>query len=160
MRSTPNSQAITEARSKPSIKPKLKEWLAAHGCDVTDVQKTTLQKALAQANLPPATRRVIEFRLDGAHAAAAKLPTIRNWRNPDGRARGTFRYHGASTGRWTSFGIQAQNLKRPLVEDLGAAIEAVATGDLRPAAAALRTADVGGGRHHARTDLRTRPGTD
>ena len=55
---------------------------------------------------------------------------MRNWRNPDGRVRGTFRFHGASTGRWTSFGIQTQNMKRPVVEDLGAAIEVVASGDL------------------------------
>ena len=89
-----------------------------------------MQKALERANLSPAARRVIELRIEGAHAAAAKLETMRDWRNADGRVRGTFRFHGASTGRWTSFGIQTQNLKRPVVEDLGAAIEAVATGDL------------------------------
>ena len=93
------------------------------------MQKATLQKALTRSDLPPATRRVIELRLDGAHAAAAKLKTIRNWRNPDGRVRGMFRFHGASTGRWTSVGLQLQNMKRPLVEDLAAAIEDVATGD-------------------------------
>jgi DNA polymerase bacteriophage-type len=50
------------------------------------------------------------------------------WTN-DNRIHGAFKYHGASTGRWTSLGVQLQNLKRPLVEDMGAAIEAVATGD-------------------------------
>jgi hypothetical protein len=48
----------------------------------------------------------------------------------DDRVRGCFRYHGASPGRFTSLGIQMQNLKRPSVKDLAAAIEAVATGDL------------------------------
>jgi DNA polymerase len=43
--------------------------------------------------------------------------------------RGAFRYHGASTGRWAGEGFQPQNLKRPVVEDLDAAIAAVATGD-------------------------------
>jgi DNA polymerase len=105
-------------------------WLAAQGCGVTDVQKATLAKVLTRSELPTDAKRVIELRLDGAHAAAAKLGTIRNWVNGDGRARGTFRFHGASTGRWTSFGIQTQNLKRPTVEDLGAAIKAVTTGDL------------------------------
>jgi len=109
---------------------KLIEWLAARGCVVTDVQKTTIKRALTRKSLSPEVRRVMELRLDGAHAAAAKLETMRAWRNGDGRARGTFRYHGASTGRWTSFGIQVQNMKRPEVEDIGAAIEAVATGDL------------------------------
>jgi DNA polymerase len=110
---------------------KLIAWLSAHGCKVANIQKTTLQKALTRANLPQAARRVIELRLEGAHAAAAKLATMRAWRNPDGRARGAFRFHGASTGRWTSFGIQLQNMKRPSVEDMDAAIAAVATGDLK-----------------------------
>ena len=109
---------------------KLVAWLADQDCVVTDVQKTTLKRVLTRKNMALAARRVLELRLDGAHAAAAKLTTMRAWRNGDGRARGTFRFHGASTGRWTSFGIQLQNLKRPLVEDMAAAIEAVGTGNL------------------------------
>jgi DNA polymerase bacteriophage-type len=109
---------------------RLMAWLTEQGCIVTDVQKTTLESALTRKEIAPAARRVLELRLDGAHAAAAKLLTMRAWRNGDGRARGCFRFHGASTGRWTSFGIQLQNLKRPLVEDMGAAIEAVSTGSL------------------------------
>jgi DNA polymerase len=105
-------------------------WLASQGCEVTDVQKGTLTKVLTRSDLPLDAKRAIELRLDGAHAAAAKLSTMRNWVNGGGRARGTFRFHGASTGRWTSFGIQIQNLKRPVVEDMSAAIKAVATGDL------------------------------
>ena len=109
---------------------KLAAWLAAHDCAVTDMQKGTLKRALTRKNIPPEARRAIELRLDGAHAAASKLETMGAWRNGDGRVRGAFRFHGASTGRWTSFGIQLQNLKRPETEDLGAAIDAVATGDL------------------------------
>ena len=121
---------ITEGAIETVNQLKIKKWLGTHGCEVANLQKTTLQKALTRSDLPPATRRVIELRLNGAHAAAAKLRTIRDWRNPDGRVRGMFRYHGASTGRWTSVGLQAHNMKRPLVEDLAAAIEDVTTGDL------------------------------
>jgi DNA polymerase len=39
------------------------------------------------------------------------------------------RYHGASTGRWSGKAFQPQNLKRPVTEDVDAAISAVATGD-------------------------------
>jgi DNA polymerase bacteriophage-type len=120
---------ITEGEIETVNQTKIKEWLWAHGCRVTDIQKATLQKALKPPGLPATTRRVIELRLDGAHAAAAKLQTIRDWRNPDGRIRGAFKYHGASTGRWTSLDIQVQNMKRPTVADLGTAIDAVATGD-------------------------------
>jgi DNA polymerase len=109
---------------------KMLGWLAANGCPILNLQKSTLQKALSRTQLLQAARRVIELRLDGAHAAALKLQTMRNWIADDGRARGCFRYHGASPGRFTSLGIQMQNLKRPSVKDLGAAIEAVAKGDL------------------------------
>jgi DNA polymerase len=104
-------------------------WLAGRGCEVKDVQKGTLRHALRRKNIPQEARRAIELRLDGAHASAAKLDSFRGWRNGDGRIRGAFRYHGASTGRWTSHGVQVQNLKRPEVDDIGAAIEAVKTGD-------------------------------
>jgi hypothetical protein len=46
----------------------------------------------------------------------------------DGRVRGAFVYHGAHTGRFSSRGVQLQNLKRPETEDLGAAIAAVMAG--------------------------------
>src|SRR5262249_51650252 len=43
--------------------------------------------------------------------------------------RGAFRYYGAGTGRWAGEGFQPQNLKRPLVENINAAVSAVSTGD-------------------------------
>ena len=109
----------------------LLKWLAAHDCVLTSMQKSTLRRALIRAKLSPEARRVIELRLDGAHAAAAKLAAMHNWRNGDGRARYTLRYHGSSTGRWSSFGIQVQNMKRPEVDDMAAAIAAVGSGDLK-----------------------------
>jgi DNA polymerase bacteriophage-type len=84
----------------------LLKWLAEHDCIVTSMQKAVLRKALTRTKIPANARRVIELRLDGAHAAANKLTTMRDWRNGDGRARGTLRFHGASTGRWSSHGIQ------------------------------------------------------
>jgi RecA-family ATPase len=109
---------------------KLIAWLAANDCEVTGADKTTLKRALTRKGLSPPVRRVIELRLEGAKAAANKLHTMRAWRNGDGRIRGAFRFHGASTGRWSSHGVQVQNMKRPEVDDIDAAIEAVSRGDL------------------------------
>src|SRR4029078_5118476 len=111
---------ITAGELETINQPKLRAWLGEHGCEVTDIQKATLRKGLTRSKVPPVCRRVMELRLDGAHAAAAKLVTMRNWRCSDGRARGTLRFHGASPGRWTSLGIQVQNMKRPVEENLGA----------------------------------------
>jgi DNA polymerase len=107
---------------------KLVAWLGAHDCEVKDLQKGTLHHALTRKNISSEAKRVIELRLDGAHAAANKFEAMVAWAN-ENRVHGAFRFHGASTGRWTSLGVQLQNLKRPLTEDIGAAIEAIATGD-------------------------------
>src|SRR5258705_9465889 len=47
----------------------------------------------------------------------------------DGRVHNSFKYHGAATGRWSGEGFQPQNMKRPVVKDLDAAIDAVRTGN-------------------------------
>ena len=124
--------SITEgAVSSINQTAKMLAWLSANGCAVADLQKPTLQKVLnrgRRCRRPPVA--LIELRLDGAHAAALKLHTMRNWMSDDDRIRGCFRYHGASTGRFTSLGVQAQNMKRAGVKDMAAAIEAVGTGDL------------------------------
>jgi DNA polymerase bacteriophage-type len=105
-------------------------WLAANGCVVSDLQKPTLRKALTRSVLPAAARRVIDLRLSGAIAAASKLKTMHNWMDQDDRIRGAFRYHGASTGRFSSLGVQLQNMKRASITDMAGAIAAVMTGDL------------------------------
>ena len=74
---------------------------------------------------------MLELRLGGAQAAVKKIDALLARAGDDDRVRGAFRYHGAATGRWAGEGFQPQNLKRPVVEDLDAAIAAVATGDYR-----------------------------
>ena len=74
-------------------------------------------------------RRALELRQDGAQAAVKKIDALLARAGDDDRVRGSFRYHGAATGRWAGEGFQPQNLKRPVVDDLDAAIAAVATGD-------------------------------
>jgi DNA polymerase bacteriophage-type len=110
---------------------RLSAWLGDNGCKVDDVQKVTLGHALRRKDLSDECRRVIELRIMGAHAAAAKPLAFLERSDDDGRVRGAFIYHGASTGRWSSLGIQVQNLKRPDgLKDIAEAIEAVATGSL------------------------------
>jgi DNA polymerase family A len=74
-------------------------------------------------------RRVLELRLGGAQAATKKITALLSRAGDDDRIRGAFRYHGAATGRWSGEGFQAQNLKKPEVEDIDAAVTAVSTGD-------------------------------
>jgi len=97
-------------------------WLEENGHKVENARKPTLQKELANGGVPPEAKRVMELRLDGASAAVKKLRRFQNWRGTDGRARGAMYYHGGATGRWSSKGIQLQNLKKPATDDLGAVI--------------------------------------
>jgi hypothetical protein len=53
-----------------------------------------------------------------------------NWAGADDRIRGAFKYHGAATGRWASYGVQLQNLKKPNGLDIATAVDLVTSGNL------------------------------
>ena len=109
---------------------KLLGWLAAQGVTVGSAQIEDVERALERGDLAPTVRRVLECRRDGAHAAAAKYQRMLEQIGAGDRVRGAFRYHGASTGRWSAIGVQPQNMKKPPRDvDLPKVIELVATGD-------------------------------
>ena len=108
---------------------RLAQWLQHQGCAASKLDRKTIEQLLEQADLPPAVHRVLELRLGGAQSAVKKIDALLARAGEDDRVRGAFRYHGAATGRWTGEGFQPQNLKRPVVDDLAAAIDAVGTGD-------------------------------
>jgi DNA polymerase len=107
---------------------RLTVWLQAQGCAVERLDKKAIEKLLA-TELPAQVQRVLELRLGGAQAAVKKIDALLARAGDGDRIRGAFRYHGAATGRWAGEGFQPQNLKRPVLDDLDAAIAAVSTGD-------------------------------
>jgi DNA polymerase bacteriophage-type len=110
---------------------RLTAWLQDHGCGLQKLDKKAIQRQLEKGDDEVAVpvRRVLELRLNGAQSATKKLGALLARAGDDDRIRGGFRYHGAATGRWGGEGFQPQNLKRPIVDDVNAAIAAVATGD-------------------------------
>ena len=108
---------------------RLQTWLTDQGYPVKKLDRKSIEKLLLDPELPPQVPRVLELRLGGAQAAVKKIDALLARAGNDDRVRGAFRYHGASTGRWAGEGFQPQNLKRPAVDDLAAAINAVASGD-------------------------------
>jgi DNA polymerase len=112
-----------------NCRDKLMAWLAARGCEVADCEKETLRRALTRKGLDHVVRRVMELRQEAAHASAAKMQALQNWRGLDGRVRGGFRYHGAATGRWSGAGPQFQNFRRE-TENTAAKLETVMSGDI------------------------------
>jgi DNA polymerase len=113
----------------PNQVDKIIAWLAAHGCEIADLQKPTVAHALRRNNLLSEVRRVLELRQEAAHAAANKFPAMRAWRCTDGRIRGAFRFHGAATGRWSAGGPQPQNFRKE-VDNIAPKFDAVMAGDL------------------------------
>jgi DNA polymerase bacteriophage-type len=112
---------------------KLTAWLQNRGCGLQKLDRKVIERQLEKGDdeLTLTTRRVLELRLGGAQAAAKKINALLARAGADDRIRGAFRYHGAATGRWAGEGVQPHNLKRPVVEDLDAAVTAVATGDYK-----------------------------
>jgi DNA polymerase len=108
---------------------RLTQWLQGQGCTVQTLDRKAVERLLEQAELPSVVHHVLELRLGGAQAAVKKIDALLARAGDDDRVRGAFRYHGAATGRWAGEGFQPQNLKRPVVDDLAGAIDAVATGD-------------------------------
>jgi DNA polymerase bacteriophage-type len=111
---------------------KLLAWLQDNGCTLRKLDKGAIERQLERADdLPAPVLRVLELRLGGAQAAVKKINALLARAGADDRIRGAFRFHGAATGRWSGEGTQPQNLKRVTVDDLDAAIAAVATGDFQ-----------------------------
>ena len=108
---------------------RLLQWLQQQGCTAKKLDRKSIERLLQADDLQSPVRRVLELRQGGAQAATKKIGALLARAGDDDRVRGAFRYHGAATGRWAGEGFQPQNLKRPVVEDLDAAIAAVSTGD-------------------------------
>lgn len=99
--------------ANPSSGPQVQTWIRAQGLQevLPDLRAETVEKAL-QGTLTPPQRRALEIRQELALVAAKKYSAALAAVNGDGRLRGSFRFYGAHTGRWTGRGVQLHNLPR------------------------------------------------
>lgn len=80
-----------------------------------NVKRETVERALSSPRLPPQKRSLLEMRLVLGKSSVGKLEALRQRTSPDGLLRGSLVYGGAQrTGRWSSRGVQLQNLPRGL----------------------------------------------
>lgn len=94
----------------------LTSWLKSKGLDVPSVAKAELVEMLGQKDLPLECREALLLRQEAAKSSTAKFVSMMSGAGIDGRVRGLFQYHGASTGRWAGRRVQLQNLPRPKLE--------------------------------------------
>jgi DNA polymerase len=104
-------------------------FVREHGHQLQSLSKRSVSAVLANGPEPD-VRRLLELRRDGSRASTRKLDALLAGLDQDDRLRGTLRFHGAATGRWSGSRFQPQNLKKPETKDLGAAVDAILAGDL------------------------------
>lgn len=92
----------------------LKHLLAEYDVDLPDLTKATLERRIADPNLPDALRELLSIRLEASMTSTSKYQTLLRGVSSDGRLRGLLQFCGANrTGRWAARLFQPQNMPRP-----------------------------------------------
>lgn len=113
---------------------KVKEWLREQGVRVESMDKEHVAELLERDDLPSRARKVIEIHATINQTSIAKFDTMLARVCKDGTLKGEIVYHGASTGRDASRGLNAQNVARPprafgKSDQIALAHEVLGTGD-------------------------------
>lgn len=99
----------------------LKAWVQREtGVELLTLRKEDMDGLVKEGtdrHLPGYVIDALKIRQEGAKSSVSKLLAILNRVSRDGRVHGAFVYHGASTGRYTSMGVQLQNLVRDVLKD-------------------------------------------
>lgn len=98
--------------------------LQEYGVDLPDLQMSTLERRIADPDLPAGLRELLQIRLQASTTSCSKYKTLMKGTSSDSRLRGLLQFCGASrTGRWAGRLFQPQNLPRPTLKqaqiDLG-----------------------------------------
>lgn len=105
--------------------------LESYGVDLPDMQMSTLERRIADPDLPVALRELLSIRLQASTSSTSKYKTLIKATSADGRLRGTKQFNGAGrTGRWAGRLFQPDNMPRPALkqEQIEAGIEALMAG--------------------------------
>lgn len=109
----------------------LKHLLLEHGVQLPDLKADTLERRMADPDLPAGVRELLAIRLQASTTSVSKYKALAKSVNTDGRLRGTLQFRGAArTGRWSGRVFQPQNLPRPALKqhDIELGIESVKLG--------------------------------
>ena len=84
---------------------------------IPDLRRRDVQRLLADPRVGALEKSALRCRLEAGKISVKKLYAIHERSSADGRVRGLLGYHGASTGRYISQGLQVQNFPRDVVHD-------------------------------------------
>lgn len=111
----------------------LLNWFNARGLNLPNMQAETIEQESKKEHKDKAVEEVLRLRSEGAKTSVSKFNKMLETQC-DGRIRNSLIFHGASTGRWASRGINLQNIARPAIwmkdEDIADAVQlALVQGD-------------------------------
>lgn len=98
--------------ANPGSRNQLLTWLASQEVTPDDLTAGTVKGLLSDDDLPERVREVLEHRQQLAASSTAKYEALQRATGDDGRLRGTLKFNGAHTGRWSGQLFQPQNLAR------------------------------------------------
>lgn len=97
----------------PTQRAKVLALVQSLGVKIDNMQAETLAAlTVDEVIASPKAARILELYSKLSYAAIKKVKTMLNCVCPDGMIRGTFRYYGAGTGRWSAQGLQPHNFKK------------------------------------------------
>lgn len=105
-----------------------KKWINNQGVKCSAVGKKDVKELLKRKDLPDCVRDALVAASKANKSSTAKYAAMLRGASEDGRLRGAFLYHGASTGRFTGKQVQPQNFPRAGFEDSDTCIEMVSSG--------------------------------
>ncbi|HEJ0334433.1 TPA: DNA polymerase [Klebsiella aerogenes] len=95
----------------------IKHIVESYGVELPDMQRSTLERRIADPDLPSPVKELLAIRLQASTTSTSKYKSLMKGISSDGRLRGTLQFCGASrTGRWAGRLFQPQNLPRPTLE--------------------------------------------
>jgi len=92
----------------------IKKFCDQHGFPIESTDKEHVAEYLANPLTPKPVKALLEIKAAGVGSSSvSKFDAVMNFTDSDGQLRNAYRHHGAvRTGRWTSQGVQIQNLPR------------------------------------------------
>lgn len=108
----------------------LEHILAEYNISLPDLRGSTLERRLADPEIPDGLKELLRIRQQASTTSTAKYKAIINGAT-DERLRGTMQFNGAGrTGRWAHRGAQPGNMPRPTMpaSEIEAGIEALKLG--------------------------------
>lgn len=98
----------------PKQNAKVLEWLRARGYRGSNLTIATRERYGNDPSMSPEAKEALDIAANLSYAAVKKVPAMLQYVMSDGKIRGAFKWCGAQkTWRWTSQGVQLQNMKKP-----------------------------------------------